>query len=402
LQAKQNIGVNSSDTTVLIVGAGPVGLSAAFALSKMNIDVQVIDSGLDVDSRMRASTFHPPTLDMIEELGVLDELLAEGLKVPVWRMRQHESGESVAFDLGLLGDATSHPYRLQIEQHRYCSLLVNALAKRGVVVEFGVQAVDAQQDDSGVTLTLDGLDRRRADWLIGADGASSQIRKSQNLDYGGKTYTHSSVLLATPFQFDQYLEDVSGVTYCWSGRGPFSLLGLKSLWRASLYPGVKDLSSAAEEERVREWLEFIHPAAADAEISDVNPYKVHERCVDTFRVGRVLLAGDAAHLNPPNGGMGMNGGIHDAMSLTKALQSVLAGEDEALLDRYSRQRRYVISQRLIPQASANRARMATLDIELQLERLAEQRRLADDPKRCRDFLLKSSMISGLREAEAIE
>ena len=88
------------DTTVLIVGAGPVGLSAALALSRMNIDVQIIDSGLEIDSRMRASTFHPPTLDMIEDLGVLDALLVQGLKVPVWRMRQHESGESVAFDLG--------------------------------------------------------------------------------------------------------------------------------------------------------------------------------------------------------------------------------------------------------------------------------------------------------------
>ena len=394
--------MSNFDTTVLIVGAGPVGLSAALALSKMNIDVQIIDSGLEVDSRMRASTFHPPTLDMIEELGLLDELLEQGLKVPVWRMRQHESGESVAFDLSLLGNATSHPYRLQIEQHRYCSLLVNALAERGVTVEFGVAAIDAQQDSSGVTVALENLNSRRASWLIGADGASSRIRKSQNLDYGGKTYTHSSVLLATSFQFDQHLNDVSGVTYCWSARGPFSLLGLKSLWRASLYPGVEDLSHAAEETRVRDWLAFIHPAAADAEISDVNPYKVHERCVDTFRVGRVLLAGDAAHLNPPNGGMGMNGGIHDAMSLTKALLAVLAGEDETLLDRYSRQRRHVISQRLIPQASANRARMATQDINLQLERLADQRRIADDPHRCKEFLLQSSMISGLREAEAIE
>ncbi len=284
---------------------------------------------------------------------------------------------------------------------KFVAAFVSA-AKRGVVVEFGVKAVDAKQDNNGVTVSLDGLGSRRANWLIGADGAGSQIRKSQNLDYGGKTFTHSSVLLATPFQFDQHLDNVSGVTYCWSQRGPFSLLGLKSLWRASLYPGVEDLSHAAEEHRVRDWLAFIHPAAADAEISDVNPYKVHERCVDTFRVGRVLLAGDAAHLNPPNGGMGMNGGIHDAISLTNALQAVLAGEDEALLDRYSRQRRYVISQRLIPQASANRARMATQDIELQLERLADQRRVADDPKRCKEFLLKSSMISGLREAETIE
>ncbi len=153
---------------------------------------------------------------------------------------------------------------------------------------------------------------------------------------------------------------------------------------------------------MRDWLAYIHPQAADARLLDVHPYRVHERCVGRFRVGRVALAGDAAHLNPPSGGMGMNGGIHDAMNLAEKLIAVMGGADDALLDRYDRQRRHVASHRVIPQASANRERMATTDRALQQERLAEQRAVAADPDRCREFLLRSSMIAGLREAERIE
>jgi len=394
--------MSKSDCTVLIVGAGPVGLSAALVLARANIDVRVIDAGSDVDRRMRASTFHPPTLDIIEELGLLDALLQLGMKVPVWRMRQHETGESVAFDLSIIATETGNPYRLQVEQHRYCTLLVEALSTLGVDTEFDSPASAVRQDTDAVFVELESGEALRCDWLIGADGATSIVRKSLDLEYGGKTYTHSSVLVSTDFPFDQHLDDIAGVTYCWSTRGPFSLLGLKQLWRASLYPGVEDLQAAAAEDRVRDWLAFIHPDAADSELLDLNPYKVHERCVNRFHVGRVMLAGDAAHLNPPSGGMGMNGGIHDAMNLCEKLLGVLAGEDAALLGRYDRQRRHIVAQRVIPQASANRARMATTDLDSQLERLAEQRAIADDPERCKEFLLRASMISGLREAETIE
>ncbi len=391
----------SEDAPVLIAGAGPVGLSAALALTKFGISVRVVDAGKDVDRRMRATTFHPPTLDIIESLGLIDDLVAQGLKVPRFQLRQHETAKFVSFGLENIRGETKHPFRLQVEQHRYCDLAIAELATRGVEVEFGNRLETLVQDDDGVDVQLSSGDTRIA-WLIGADGAGSAVRPAISLEYGGMTHTHSSVLVSTDFAFHEAIDDLDGVNYCWSERGPFSLLQQRGYWRASLYPGVEDLDEAADEQRVRDWLAYIHPDARDAKLIDINPYRVHERCVDRFRVGRVLLAGDAAHLNPPSGGMGMNGGIHDAMNLANKLLRVLSGADDALLDRYDRQRHTLASQRIIPQASANRERMATMDRGEQLARLENHRAIANDPERCRDFLLRSSMITGLREAKEIE
>ncbi len=391
----------SDAVAVLVAGAGPVGLSAALSLAQAGIDVRVIDIAANVDKRMRASTFHPPTLDMIADLGLAGELIEQGLKVPRFQLRQHESAQYVTFDLAAISDATAHPYRLQIEQHRFCELAIAALARHGVDVEWGCGVSELTQEEDRITVSTNtGL--IRAAWLIGADGATSTVRKSLGLDYGGKTYTHSSVLVSTPFPFHEYLDDVADVSYCWSEHGPFSLLRLKRFWRVSLYPGVENLNVAAEEKRVRDWLAYIHPVGRNAEIFDISPYRVHERCIERFRVGRVLLAGDAAHLNPPSGGMGMNGGIHDAINLSLKLRQVLDGADDTVLDRYDRQRRTLASGRIIPQASANRARMATMDKAIQLARLSQHRLIAADAAANREFLLESSMIAGLREAENIE
>lgn len=388
---------------VIVAGAGPVGLVAALALAREGVAVRIVDAGGDIDRRMRGSTLHPPTLDMLETLGLAAPLAEQGLEVPVWQLRQHDKGETVNFDLGILADRTRHPFQLQVEQHRLCSLAVDALAELGVEIEFGMPVADVRQDDDGVTVRTAGSeDTLRADWLIGADGESSAVRNALGLEYGGKTYTHSSVLASTTFPFHEVSDDLPGIAYCWSTRGPFTLLRLKDLWRVSLSPRVEDLQEAADEKHVREWLEYIHPDARDAEVGDLLPYRVHERCVDRFRVGRTCLAGDAAHQNPPTGGMGMNSGIHDALNLAGKLIEVIRGADERLLDVYSRQRHYVATQRVIPQSSASRARMDVESLDAQMRRLTRYRAIRKDPERYREFLLRTSMIASLDEAAGIE
>ncbi len=389
-------------TRVIIAGAGPVGLSAALTLSRLGVEVIVVDGADGIDPRMRASTFHPPTLDLLDDLGVAAPLRDEGIQVRRWQMRQHESGEQVSFDMQVIADKTRHPYRLQLPQQRLCEVLLAELDKQGVEVHFRATMTQARDHGDHVSISINGLGDLHADWLVGADGARSAVRQSMGLDYGGKTYTHASVLVSTTFPFHEALPELTDVAYCWSARGPFSLLRQPAMWRASLYPGLESLGEASAEDRVRDWLAYIAPAARDADIVDISPYRVHERCVSTFRIGRMALAGDAAHLNPPSGGMGMNGGIHDAINLAGKLAAVIDGADDALLDRYSRQRLFVASEAVIPQAAQNRRRMMVIDRDMQLERLAELRAIASDPGRAREFLLRASMITGLEAAESVE
>ncbi|MFK7954695.1 MAG: FAD-dependent oxidoreductase [Lysobacterales bacterium] len=385
----------------IVVGAGPVGLTAALALSQGGLQVQVLEAARAIDRRMRASTFHPPTLDQIHQLGLSHDLVSAGLKVPRWQLRQHESGESVTFDLEAISDLTGFPFRLQVEQHRYCELAIRALAELGVEVRFGQGLRSLTQNDTEVQVTCTSGDTLTTRWLIGADGANSAVRQVLGIEYGGITHRHASVLASTDFPFHKALPGLADVTYCWSRRGPFSLLRLRDRWRVSLYPGTEDVEDAASTERVRAWLQYIHPDAATATINNVHPYRVHQRCVSRFRQGRVLLAGDAAHLNPPSGGMGMNGGIHDATNLAEKLLAVEAGDTMEKLDQYDRQRRSVVSGEIIPQSAANRERMATTDPGIQTERLHAQRQILHDDKKLVPFLMRSSMIHSLNQAAEI-
>ena len=392
----------SFDLPILVVGAGPAGLTAALALSQRGIDVAVVDAAGATDPRMRASTFHPPTLDMLAGLGVVETLLDQGEKVRHWQMRQHESGEYVSFDLATIADRTAYPFRLQLPQQVLCTEILKRLEADGVPVYYNAAATRLRQRDDEVVTTINGVGDFRSSFVIGADGAGGATRSAIGLEYGGKTYTHASVLVSTTFPFDEHLADLAGVAYTWSSRGPYALLRQPDLWRASLYPAVESLEEAASEDKVRDWFAYIAPGAENAEITDISPYRVHERCVDRFRVGRVALAGDAAHLNPPSGGMGMNGGVHDAINLADTLAEIRDGADIDLLDRYSRQRHHAASTAIIPQASQRRRGMMIIDRDMQLERLAEYRSVNEDPARLREFLLKSSMVTGLDEARDVE
>jgi 3-(3-hydroxy-phenyl)propionate hydroxylase len=163
------------------------------------------------------------------------------------------------------------------------------------------------------------------------------------------------------------------------------------------------VEDALRPEAIERKLQAIHRKPGPYPLADLRPYRIHQRIVDRYRVGRLLLAGDAAHLNSPSGGMGMNGGIHDAMELAATLVPVLRGEAEpALLDRYSRRRQPVAAEEIVAQADANRARMRESDPARRATLLAELQAIAADPERARAHLLRSSMIAGLRRAAAVD
>ncbi|MBL8384992.1 MAG: FAD-dependent monooxygenase [Burkholderiales bacterium] len=392
--------------SVLIAGAGPVGLCAALALADAGVRVRVFEAAADVEEDLRASTFHPPTLDLLDRYGVTAELLARGLVCPHWQIRLHPSGERAVFDLAVLDGETRHPYRLQCEQWKLSrALLSRVTAAPQAEVAFGAEVTAFAQDADGVTVTVERAGRAetlRGSFLIGADGARSTVRRLLGLEFDGQTYPETTLLATTTFPFEEHLDGLSNVSYCWKDGGNFSLLKVPGRWRVSIYPR-EDMSIEEQisEANIEAALQEIVRRDVRYEVLERRPYRVHQRIVSCYRHGRVVLAGDAAHLNSPAGGMGMNGGVHDALNLADKLARIVRGEDARLLDLYDRQRRPVAREQILAQADRNRARMREKDPAKRRAMLADMQALAADRDRLKAHLLKTSMIEGLRLAEQV-
>jgi len=391
-------------SNVLIVGAGPVGLALAHGLGLAGVDVTVIEREPEVSRQLRASTFHPPTLDMLDAWGVTAELLAHGRITPCWQIRLHETGEHVSFDLSVLADETAHPYRLQCEQ----AVLSLALERRlqalpRVRLLRGVSVAAVGQEPGGAWVELEGqAERLRGAYVVGCDGAHSLVRKAIGASFDGSTYPDTTLLATTLFAFDAMWPDLAGVNYVWQDSGTYSLLHLPGVWRVSLHP-VSDapLEVEAEPARIRERLQALFPGQGPFDLLEIRPYRVHKRLASRWRDRRLLIAGDAAHLNNPKGGMGMNGGLHDALCLCEHLVRVLDGAPEATLDGYERQRLPVVRDDIIAQADRNHSRMQIRGLAERREALARLQALADDPARCRTYLRQTSMLEGLDKARAL-
>jgi 2-polyprenyl-6-methoxyphenol hydroxylase-like FAD-dependent oxidoreductase len=396
----------SRKTSVVIVGAGPVGLTAALLLGSKGIPVTVLEAQAAISEELRASTFHPPTLDMMAPYGVTAQMLEAGLLCPTWQIRLHPSGDRAVFDLSVLKGESDHPYRLQCEQSKYCQFVLAAVRKLpNVTLCFSTEVAGLEQTADGVTVEAsspDGLKKYAAAYGIGADGARSAVRRALDVEMFGDIYPETTILATTLFPFHEKLEGLSNVSYCWKPDGTFSLLRLPGVWRVSLYArDGQTTEQAMEDEAQQDLLRDIIPDAGRIEVLETRPYRIHRRLAAAYRKGRVFLAGDAAHLNSPSGGMGMNGGIHDAFNLCEKLIAVIQnGADGGILDRYERQRRPIAEEEIIQQAHRNRTRLQERDPARRRVMLEEMQRMIADPEKLKAYLLKSSMIEGLRRAEA--
>jgi 3-(3-hydroxy-phenyl)propionate hydroxylase len=392
---------------ILVVGAGPVGLVAATYLADEGIPVTIVESAKDLPQDLRASTFHPPTLDMLDRFGVAARCVEEGLICPHWQFRDRKEGVVATFDLGMLKDESRHPYRLQCEQWRLSRMLRDRLAANpDVRFLYGAKAQALAQDADGVRLNVEHEDGSREEldgrFLIGADGLRSVVRQSIGVEFEGQTIPEIFLTVSTTFRFDQAIPDLANIAYISDPDEWVVLLRTASLWRV-LVPTDPTLSDreVTDPERTERRLQAIVPKGEPYDVRHRTAYRVHEKVAQRYRVGRVFLAGDAAHVNNPLGGMGMNGGIHDAFNLAEKIVKVWRGAPVETLDRYERQRRKVALDVVQQTTLRNRSILNSKDPAARAAYYEELRRTAEDPGKHKAYVLRTSMIQSLRDLEEV-
>jgi len=395
---------------VVVAGAGPTGLATALGLVRRGIPALVVEAEAALTVDLRAGTYHPPTVEMLDGLGVGDKLRAIGIPVPQWQIRDRRLGVVAQFDLGLLKGETPYPFRLHCEQHKLTPILLEAVLAAGGEVRFSTRFESMTQDDDGVGIEVvgpHGRERLQAAFLVGADGGRSQVRKAIDMAFEGFTWPEIFLVASTTEDLGRH--GYTGNAYIadpveWVAIFIMPHLGPPGIWRMAFPVDAsvpEDTILSAEFVEAR--LQGFHPKPGTFDVPYKSIYRVHQRVAADFRRGRVLLAGDAAHINNPLGGMGLNSGIHDAVNLADKLGQVLRGEAPiALLDRYVRQRRQTNIEHVQAQSIRNKQMLEERDPAVRSQRLDEVRRTAADPVAAKKFLMRTSMIDSVRRAATIE
>jgi 3-(3-hydroxy-phenyl)propionate hydroxylase len=379
-------------------------MTAAADLVRQGIPVTVLEKSATLSGESRASTFHPPTLDMLDDLGFAKELIAQGLKAPQVQYGSTLEGELGTFDFGAISDLTRHPYRLQAEQFKLTRIILDKLRGNPLFeIRFDTEVAALTQDASGVEVTTGAGDKLRCEWLIGADGANSIVRRHQDIAFDGFTWPERFLVVTTSADIANARPGVTSVSYWADPQRWHFLLRILGAWRVMLpVPAEMSDDAARSTEYARESLASVLPAGLPAPIEHVTLYRVHQRVAARFRHGRTFLAGDAAHINNPLGGMGMNGGLHDALNLTARLGAVIGGKaaDDSL-DGYDRQRRAVTMEAIQTGTIRNKKNLEARTPEDREAFRTEIRKAVADREKTRAFLRRISMIDSLERAATL-
>jgi 3-(3-hydroxy-phenyl)propionate hydroxylase len=404
--------MNADSTPVLIAGGGPVGLLCAWWLGRRGLRVRLFDNNRGPQPDPRAATTHPATLELLAEDGLAEDMAQAGLVAPIFQFWDRPSGELVAqFDHALLKSDTRYPYVVQCEQFKTAKLILDRLCKlTNVEVLYDHEVTDVTQAGHAVTLDVrgpQGTTSHSGSYLIGADGGRSIVRKQCGIAFEGFTWPERFIVLTTPYDFEaergycyrSYFADPGAWCNCFkvSADGP------PGLWRTVFPAGAEEPEAEImSDSGVQARIQSFFPLPRPYEIVHRNLYVTHQRVAETFRKGRVLLAGDSAHINNPIGGMGLNGGIQDAANLSEKLsQILLESAPDKILDLYSRQRRAVAVEFVQEQSIANKKRLEAREPEARARNLGELQDIAADPARARQFLLRSSMLTSQKRAAAM-
>lgn len=391
----------SSPLPVLIVGAGPVGLSLALALTQKQIPIAVFEADETLNTQIRASTFHPPTLEMFAEWGMVDEVMAQGFTVHELQYWERSTRERIAsFDYQHIAQDTPFPYRLQCPQHlltRILKPLVEASPYGRVYM--GHRFIAFEETAAEVTAhfeTAAGRASATGRLLCGADGASSAVRKELGFTFSGMTYEDRFLLIGTTLDLDPLFPGLGPVSYMFDPEEWTIVLQIPDLTRIVFrMQEHEDEAEATREEALQARLDRFLETGQTYNIEALQLYKTHQRVADRFYNGRVVLLGDAAHINNPAGGMGMNSGIHDAYHLADKIGRIYHSQADVneQFGQYEAERRRNALQNVRQQTDKNYRDLTAQDDVYRQERNQQLRAQAADPAQARAYLLKASMLA---------
>jgi 3-(3-hydroxy-phenyl)propionate hydroxylase len=396
----------------IIVGAGPVGTICALALARKGMSVALVEAEHEINRNPRAATTHPATLEMLADLDLIDDVIAQGLVSRHFQFWDRITGRKVAeFDHELLRHDTRFPFVVQCEQHKVANLALARLqAMPNVIVKLGHELTGFAQDGSGVTAEVtsaQGQQTLHGRYLVGCDGGRSYIRKGLNIEFEGYTHPERFIVLTTTFDF-------ATAGFCFrnylSGPGEWANLFKvtgddgRGYWRAVFPTRIGETDEEAlSEAAVQERLQGIRPQSGPYDVVHRNIYNVHQRVASSFRAGRAVLAGDSAHVNNPIGGLGMNFGIHDAVELAERLARIVqdGADPEHELDGYDRVRRSLNVEYVQAQTVQNKKRLEEQDPAVRAAHFRDLEAIERDPERQRRFLLRTSLLDSVKQAATI-
>jgi 3-(3-hydroxy-phenyl)propionate hydroxylase len=402
----------NSKQAIVIAGAGPAGSVLALYLAQRGVPAILLEKASSLPVDLRASTFHPPSLEMIEQLGcgVIEAILEKGLIADRYQYRDRRSNDVATFEMKMLKDETKYPFRLQLEQYELTHIIGEKLkAFDNIEVRFEHEVVGFSQSGDHVDVevqTPTGKKTIRTPFLVGADGARSNVRKASGIEYGGFTYDEKFLVVSTAFSFEDVFEDFSWVNYVSDPEEWCVVLRTEKIWRV-LFPTTpeneKDEELLLSDGFIQERLHHLHDKEGDYDIGHRTLYNVNQRVAETYYQGRVVLAGDACHINNPLGGMGMNGGIHDAYNLAEKLFLIFENGTDHIeqFEHYNRQRRDLAVRFVQEHTIANKKLMEATDPETQVNRQKFLMASAADSVKAKEFLMERAMINCVRDSEAV-
>ena len=400
---------------VVIAGAGPVAMVLAVALYREGVPFIALETLHEPFMDQRAASHHPPTIEMLDRLGLARHMLEEGLKSPIYRFHDRVNHDVVAqFDLGDLRDEVKFPFVLQYEQYKVVRLILELHGdKQEFDVRFSHTVTGFTQFNDHVDVAVELADGSketvRASYLVGCDGGRSTVRKEANIEFGGFTYPEKFIKIGTYFDLMAHDDRIAIRNYFSHPAEWCNLFKVRGeplkpdIWRFVVPMRVGETEDEAKSnESMQSRLKRFFTRDDDFEIAYANVYTVSQCVAETFNKGRILLAGDSAHVNNPIGGMGLNGGIHDAVNLASKLVPVWKGKAPVdQLDLYTRQRHKASTDFTQAQTIANKKQLEERDPEVRRRRLDDLRQISEDKDKARAYMRRAQLIDSVEAAASV-